>query len=150
MTSFDTGSHLPVSNSRARHLGDGPVVVEALGIPKLAATVETMDHTTLIHAAAKHWNALAAFAWTSGQKGHGAVVVHCEDLIAEAVPAMNWFAAADVPPGDDFRTLMVQSDAHHDVVLVVVTAEEDIAMVLSASDGRPSPEACAKEACGES
>ena len=125
-------------------------MVEVRGMPPQTATVVTMDHNALIKAAAKHWNALAAFAWTSGRTGHGAVVVHCDDLIAEAVPVMNWFAAADIPPGDDFRTLIVQADPHQDVVLVVVTAEKDVAMVLSASDGRPSPEACAKEASPES
>ena len=104
-----------------------------------------MDHETLIHAAGRHWNALAAFAWTSGRNGTGAVVVHLDDLVGEAVPPMNWFGSADVPAGDDFRTLMVQADPERDVVVVVVTAEEDVALVLSAGDGRPSPETCANE-----
>jgi len=105
-----------------------------------------MDHDKLIEAAARHWTSLAAFAWRSARHGNGAVVVHADDLVGEAVPPVNWFAAADVPAGDDFRTLMVQADPERDVVLVVVTAEADVTLVLSANDGRPSPETCAKDA----
>jgi hypothetical protein len=58
---------------------------------------------------------------------------------------MNWFSAADVPAGDDFRTLMQQSDPETHVVLIVVTAQDDVAIVLKAEGDRPSPETCAKQ-----
>ncbi|MCH2136867.1 MAG: hypothetical protein MK101_09845 [Phycisphaerales bacterium] len=105
-----------------------------------------MDTSALVGAAAAHWRDLAAFAYNSSRSGPGAVVIHADDLTAGTQPTLAWFAAADVPAGDDFRSLMLQSDMDREVVLVIVTGQDDIAVVLSADASRPSPEECARSA----
>ncbi|MCH2137598.1 MAG: hypothetical protein MK074_00915 [Phycisphaerales bacterium] len=99
-----------------------------------------------IEAAAAHWDAMAAFAWTSAQtSGPGAVVMHRADLHQDT-PAMHWFAAADVPAGDDFRTLMTRCDASTQVMVIVVDDHGDQAIVLEADASRRSPPECAENA----
>jgi hypothetical protein len=101
----------------------------------------------MIEAAAAHWEALAAFAWRSAlATGPGAVVLHKADLMGHAAPAMNWFAACDVPAGDDFRTLMLQQDPSMAIMLIVVSDQDDQAIVLQADGDRPSPLQCAQRA----
>ena len=106
-----------------------------------------MADTDMIQAAAVHWEALAAFAWQSALvTGPGAVVLHRTDLGGAAAPTMNWFAASDVPAGDDFRTLMLQQDPSRAVMLIVVSDGGDQAVVLQAEGDRPTPAQCAHRA----
>ena len=109
---------------------------------KTAGRLCHVDDTDTIENAARHWSSLAAFAWASAQaSGPGAVVMHKADL-AESEPAMHWFAASDVPAGDDFRSLMLQYDATRQVVLIVVDEAGDQAIVLEAGDDRQTPPQC--------
>ena len=103
-----------------------------------------LDDTAMIEAAARHWCAMAALAWVSSRTtGPGAVVIHRADLTLDS-PSMQWFAAEDIPKGDDFRTLMVQCDPQRQVVLIVVDEHGDQAVVLEADEEHPAPEQCAR------
>ena len=105
-----------------------------------------MENDTLVQYLSRHWEVLAAFAWQAAEdSGPGAVVVHRDELSLNT-PTMNWFAAADVPTGDDYRTLMMRCNRATDVMVVVVDDQSDQAVVLNAGPGRPPPEACAREA----
>lgn len=93
-----------------------------------------------IRAASALWPVLLAFAQDSSRlSGRGAVLMEREELLKQDTeaghPAMNYIAAADVPAGDDFRTLMLNYDPDRQVVLILGGAGiEEIAIVVEAAD----------------
>ncbi|MCH2132329.1 MAG: hypothetical protein MK116_01135 [Phycisphaerales bacterium] len=111
--------------------------------------------TALIDAASANWDRIAEFAWKSYRLGGpGAVLVLGEDLLragleagpgGESSPAeggllpMNYFAREDIPPGDDFRSLMDTYDPETQVVLMVGSPEGEQVLVLEARDGGRRP-----------
>tara|TARA_Y100000589_G_scaffold325678_1_gene364053 strand:+ start:637 stop:969 length:333 start_codon:yes stop_codon:yes gene_type:complete len=93
----------------------------------------------LINAASGNWDQLAAFAWKSFQfSGPGAVLVLAEDLLdgEQGELPMNYFAMEDIPPGDDFRSLMAQYDPGSQVMLMIGLEDGEQVLVIEALEGQ--------------
>ena len=97
------------------------------------------DMNELINAASGNWDQLAAFAWKSFQfSGPGAVLVLAEDLLdgEQGELPMNYFAMEDIPPGDDFRSLMAQYDPGSQVMLMIGLEDGEQVLVIEALEGQ--------------
>ena len=93
-----------------------------------------------IAAAMRLWSELSTFAMDSWRlSGRGAVLMERALLLDHApgdpVPPLNYIAAEDVPPGDDFRTLMLQYEPERQVVLILGGGgSEELALVIEQAE----------------
>ena len=99
------------------------------------------DMTELINAASRSWDRLASFAWKSHQfAGPGAVLVLADDLLQEGLQGeglpLNYFAMEDIPPGDDFRSLMAEYDPGSQVMLMIGIPDGEQVLVIEALEGQ--------------
>ena len=93
---------------------------------------------SVLAAASDCWDHLAAFAWRSyAVSGPGAVLVLKQDLLATegGPPPMNYFAREDIPPGDDFRSLMDTYQPASQVMLMIGSPEGEQVLVIEAQEG---------------
>ena len=101
--------------------------------------MDTHDTSSEISAAMNLWPDLFTFASRSWElSGRGAVLMEREALRSHEAddppPGMNYIAAADVPSGDDFQSLMLQYEPTKQVVLILGGGTlDEIAMVIEPS-----------------
>ena len=104
------------------------------------AVSTTPDMNEMIQAASTSWDRLAGFAWESFKlSGPGAVLVLVDDLLqgVEGGPLpLNYFAMEDIPPGDDFRSLMAQYDPGSQVMLMIGSPDGEQVLVIEALEGQ--------------
>ena len=99
---------------------------------------ETERIQKVIAAASAHWDQIAGFAWGSHSvSGRGAVLVLESDLLADGSTPLplNYFAREDIPPGDDFRSLMDTYEPGSQVMLMIGGAAGEQVLVIEAREG---------------
>lgn len=107
------------------------------------------------------WEHLAAFAWEQHlTEGKGVVLAEHDELLAAAARVskgessslwLGYIGASEVPPGDDFLKIILESDPKKQVLLLVRHGESDreedeqLYLLEPAESGRPSPQECYRQ-----
>lgn len=107
------------------------------------------------------WEHLAAFAWEQHlTEGKGVVLADHDELLAAAEQvrggessalSLGYVGASEVPPGDDFLKIILESDPKKHVLLLVRhddnerEEDEQLYVLEPADSGRPSPRECYRQ-----